>query len=155
MPPDRLTEQGIAEIEPGATPAKHSDGAGLYLLVNPNGSRYWRFSYRFGGKRNTLSLGVHPKVSLEEARARRLVFRSLLASGVDPSGHVKAERAEMDRIQAAQDFAARFYLDNDGALSVRLGKRCFALSPKETGELRTFFVVTAGLACKEERDVAY
>jgi transposase-like protein len=61
------------------------DGRGLYLLVMPNGGRYWRYNYRFDGKLKTLSLGVHPDVSLDKARARHQVARTLLADGVDPS----------------------------------------------------------------------
>jgi hypothetical protein len=38
------------------------DGAGLYLLVTPNGGRYWRYNYRFNGEQKTLSLGVYPDV---------------------------------------------------------------------------------------------
>ena len=58
-------------------------GRGLYLLVMPNGSRYWRYNYRFDGKRKTLAFGVHPDVGLEKARARHQVARSLLADGID------------------------------------------------------------------------
>ena len=61
------------------------EGRGLYLLVMPNGSRYWRYNYRFGGKHKTLALGVHPDVCLEKARARHQLARSLLADGIDPS----------------------------------------------------------------------
>jgi transposase-like protein len=61
------------------------DGRGLYLLVMPNGGRYWRYNYRFDGKLKTLSLGVYPDVSLDKARARHQVARTILADGVDPS----------------------------------------------------------------------
>jgi hypothetical protein len=64
---------------------KISDGRGLYLLVMPNGGRYWRYNYRFDVKPKTLALGVHPDVSLDKARARHQVARTLLADGVDPS----------------------------------------------------------------------
>jgi transposase-like protein len=61
------------------------DGRGLYLLVTPNGGRYWRYNYRFDGKHKTLALGVLPEISLEKARARHQFARTLLADGVDPS----------------------------------------------------------------------
>jgi hypothetical protein len=51
----------------------------------PNGSRYWRYNYRLGGKHKTLALGVHPDVSLGKARARHQIARSMLADGIDPS----------------------------------------------------------------------
>ena len=65
-------------------------GGGLYLLVVPNGSRYWRYNYRFCGKYNTLALGIKPDVSLEEAKSRHQVARSLLAKGIDPSARKRA-----------------------------------------------------------------
>jgi transposase-like protein len=66
------------------------DGRGLYQLVMPNGSRYWRYNYRFGGKQKTIALGVHPDVSLEKARARHQIARTMLADGIDPSARKQA-----------------------------------------------------------------
>ena len=63
--------------------------AGLPLL-KPNGFRWWRFDYRYGGKRKTLSMGVYPDVGLKEARNRRDDARKLLASDVDPGENRKA-----------------------------------------------------------------
>ena len=63
------------------------------MLIQPNGKKWWRFRYRFGGKPNLLSLGVYPDVSLKEARRRRDEFRQLLANGVNPSDQRKATRA--------------------------------------------------------------
>ena len=71
------------------------DGRGLYLLVMPNGSRYWRYNYRFGGKLKTIALGVCPDVSLEKARARHQVVRTMLAGGVDPSARKRAHGVGM------------------------------------------------------------
>jgi hypothetical protein len=72
------------DIEPRRYARKIFDGRGLYLLVMPNGSRYWRYNYRFDGKLKTLALGIHPDISLENARARHQTARSLLANGIDP-----------------------------------------------------------------------
>lgn len=73
-----------------AKPVKLSDGEGLFLLVNPNGSRWWRFRYRYGGKERGISLGVYPDVSLKLARARRNDARRMLVEGVDPGAHRQA-----------------------------------------------------------------
>jgi hypothetical protein len=62
---------------------KHTDGQGLFLLVNAAG-KYWRMSYRFSGKQKTLAFGVYPAVSLSKARRRRDWARELLAEGIDP-----------------------------------------------------------------------
>ncbi|CAM3757786.1 Arm DNA-binding domain-containing protein [Polaromonas hydrogenivorans] len=46
-----------------ATGDKHTDGAGMYLLVKAAG-KYWRMDYAHADKRKTLALGVYPAVSL-------------------------------------------------------------------------------------------
>ena len=76
----KLTATGVRHTKPGAKPLKLFDGGGLFLLVNPNGSRWWRLKYRFAGKEKLLSLGVFPDVSLQDARERRDGARKLLAA---------------------------------------------------------------------------
>jgi len=66
-------------------PRKISFGGNLYLLVRPQGGRYWHYHYRFGGKRKTLSLGTYPDVPVPLARSRHRAARRLLAAGIDPS----------------------------------------------------------------------
>jgi hypothetical protein len=148
MPPDKLTERALAAIRPSSKPAKHGDGAGLYLLVQPDGARWWRFRYRYAGKQNTLSCGAYPAVSLAQARARRDEFRALLSDGTDPSSHNKARRADLLNAQREQLAATRFLLDNNGALSVRLGQRQFLLSARETADLRAFLDATKAVKSK-------
>ena len=79
-----LTDTNIRNLKPSSAPTKHSDGGGLHILLNPNGSRLWRLSYRFGGKQKTLALGAYPAVSLAAARKRRDEAKALLATGTDP-----------------------------------------------------------------------
>ena len=62
------------------------------MLMNPNGSRWWRLDYRFGGKRKTLSMGVYPDTGLADARAKRDSARKLLAAGSDPGLQRKAAK---------------------------------------------------------------
>lgn len=88
-----LTDTHVRNARPGPKPVKLADGQGMYLLVQPSGGRWWRWDYRFAGKRKTLSMGVYPDVSLKVARERRDTARKLLAAGVDPGEARKAERA--------------------------------------------------------------
>lgn len=61
------------------------DGLGLSLLIEPNGSKSWRFRYRYAGKPKMISLGVYPTITLADARSRRDDARKLVAEGKNPS----------------------------------------------------------------------
>jgi integrase len=88
-----LSETAIKNAKPAAKQVKLVDGDGLYLLVRPNGSKWWRFDYyRPTEGRNTLSFGVYPEVPLSLARKRRGVARELVAAGVDPGSKRRAEK---------------------------------------------------------------
>ncbi len=73
---------------------KLSDAGGLYLLVHPNGSKYWRYKYRFAGKEKTLALGTLAELSLAEVRERHQEARKLLKGGIDPSKQKKVEKIQ-------------------------------------------------------------
>ncbi len=88
----RLTNFDIKNAKPGEKPYKLADGGGLYLLIQPNGSKLWRFKYRFLGKERLLALGAYPLYSLAEARSKRDEAKKLLGSGVDPGAKKKQER---------------------------------------------------------------
>jgi integrase len=99
-----LNERQIREkAKPAAKPFKLFDGHGLFLLVRPNGGRYWRMQYRFKGKAKGLAFGVYPVVSLKEARDKQADARKLLRNGIDPSA-VKRERKQQAKGQAADSF---------------------------------------------------
>jgi hypothetical protein len=65
---------------------------GLYLLVNPSGSRLWRLKYRAASAGKLLVLGSYPDTSLHKAGAKRDAARTMLAEGVDPGAERKAEK---------------------------------------------------------------
>ena len=100
-----LSEARIASLQAVDKPIKLADGGGMYLLVQPDGARYWRMDYRYGSKRRTLALGVYPQVSLDEARTRRETARFQLASGLDPVAEKKAARAGRRPAGDEQTFA--------------------------------------------------
>ena len=95
-----LTDTAIKNTKPTDKSIKIRDGGGLYLLINPNGSRWWRLDYRFGGKRKTLSMGIYPDVPLAKARERREEARKLLADGIDPGENRKAIKASKGELAA-------------------------------------------------------
>jgi len=96
-----LTNAKVRSAKGRERPYKLADGGGLTLLVNPDGSRWWRLRYRYGGREKMLSLGVYPDVSLALAREKRGEARTLLARGVDPSSERKAKKvADADTFKA-------------------------------------------------------
>ena len=88
-----LTDTAVRNAKPKEKPYKLSDSGGLFVIVRPNGAKWWRLKYRFGRKEKQLSLGVYPEVSLHQARRRRDEARQLLANGVNPSDQRKATHA--------------------------------------------------------------
>lgn len=86
-----LSDTAIRKAKARDKPFKLFDGLGLYLVVQPNGGRWWRLKYRFGGKEKLLSLGTYPDVPLKAARERCLTHRQQIAAGIDPG---QARRAE-------------------------------------------------------------
>ncbi len=96
-----LSDAKVRNAKPKAKPYKVADGDGLFLQIQPNGSKYWRFKYYFAGKEKLLALGVYPDVSLADARDQRALARKALAAGIDPVAHKK--KAKLQRALAADN----------------------------------------------------
>jgi hypothetical protein len=79
-----LTDLEIRRSKPREKPYTLNDGSGLSLLIEPNGSKGWRFRYRFDGKPKMLSLGTYPLIFLTEARQKRDEAKKLVV-GINPS----------------------------------------------------------------------
>lgn len=88
-----LNDTKIRSLKPSAKPFKVSDSHGLYLLINPGGSRLWYLKYRINRKESRLGLGAYPDVSLADARLQRDGIRKLLAQNINPAQQRCAERA--------------------------------------------------------------
>ncbi|WP_387466274.1 Arm DNA-binding domain-containing protein [Photorhabdus sp. RM323S] len=80
----KLTDIAIKKAKSEEKPYTLSDGNELSLLVEPNGSKGWRFRYHFDGKQKMISLGTYLEVSLTEARRRTAECRSMVAGGINP-----------------------------------------------------------------------
>ena len=88
-----LTDPKCKNAKPREKAYKLSDEKSLYLEIMPNGAKYWRMKYRYGGKEKRLAFGVYPVIGLKEARAKRDDARKLLADGADPGETRKAMKA--------------------------------------------------------------
>ena len=87
-----LTDTAIRKAKPTDKTQRLADGGGMYLEIAPT-----------GGKEKRLSLGTYPDTGLADARGKRDDARKLLAAGVDPGEHRKAEKA------AGEDRAANSF----------------------------------------------
>ncbi len=107
-------------------PYKLADGGGLFLLIQPDGSKLWRLKYRHHGVERALSFGRYPGVSLAAARTKCDDAKKLMSEGVDPS-----VRKKLDRIAAetaarntfgliAEEFLAN--LEANGAADATIAK---------------------------------
>lgn len=89
-----LSDAKIRALKPKEKPYKQADFDGLYLLIKPNGSKLWRFKYRWQRKEKLLALGKYPEVTLADARQKRDEARSLIAKDEDPSIVRKDQKAK-------------------------------------------------------------
>lgn len=106
-----LTDTAIKRAPRKDKPYTLSDERGLYLIVNPNGSKWWRFAYALAGRRKTLSLGTYPDVSVAAARQRREDARRQVVEGIDPSAERKASKtAAAERAANSFEVVAREWL---------------------------------------------
>ena len=87
-----LTDFAIRKAKAQEKPFKLTDGGGLHLLVQANGSKLWRLKYRFAGKEKLLSLGPYPVTTLADARRKRDEAKRLLATGTDPSAQKRQDK---------------------------------------------------------------
>lgn len=88
----KLKDATIKALEPSNKVVKLSDGASLFLLVHPSGTKTWVYAYRFDGKQKKLTLGQYPLLSLKDARKARQDARSLLDQGIDPGAQKQASK---------------------------------------------------------------
>jgi integrase len=153
----KLTELQVKNAKPGAVKYTKAAGHGLTLIVMPDGSKYWRLRYRFGGKARMIAVGrPYPHTKLKQAQTTAGEFRALIEAGVDPADRRRAEKlVERERVantfgEAAEGWhrfrsqvwdektaeQARNYLDKDILPKLR-SRPLDAITPAELGALVT------------------
>lgn len=103
MASELLTDKAISNAKPGDKPRTLKDGNGLFVLIHPNGSKYFQLRATLHGRAKLIQLGIYPDKSLADARADAKAARSQLADGVDP---VREKRKQA--IAKAADAASTF-----------------------------------------------
>lgn len=86
----------------------------MFLLINPNGSKYFRLKYRIDGKEKLLALGVYPETSLKQARDKRDEAKQQLTNSIDPSENRKAIKlAKADSAANSFEVLAREWFERN------------------------------------------
>jgi len=98
-----LTHSRIMAFRPSTKPVAYTDAAGLYLIVQPNGSKLWRMRYRYLGRQKTLHIGRFPDIGIADARQRRDEARKQIAAGEDPAAEKRRARMAA-KVAAANTF---------------------------------------------------
>lgn len=98
---DKLTDTTARQAKSRAKAYKLADGGGLFLLIQPDGKKYWRLKYRIDGREKLLAVGVYPTTTLKEARIAATKARKQLADGIDPTQAKK--QAKRARLQAGEN----------------------------------------------------
>jgi hypothetical protein len=98
-----LSDIAVRRLKPRGKADKVYDRDGLFLLVNPCGSKLWRWRYRFDLKEKLMALGEYPVISLALAREHHLAARKILASGIDPMADRKSEAEAKQREVEARE----------------------------------------------------
>jgi integrase len=134
-----LTDTACRNLKPPAYPLKKSDGGGLYILVQPNGSKHWYMAYRFGGRQKKLSFGPYPVVTLAAAREYRDAAKVALSRGSDPGllkQIAKRERAmaKMTFGERADDFCAKQKAEGLGQKTLVRSERMIRYLKAEFGD---------------------
>jgi integrase len=105
-----LSDVKIRNSKASEKQVKLFDGDGLFLLVTPQGGKYFRLKYRFGGKEKLLALGTYPEISLADARQRREEARRQVANGIDPGAVRKAQKqAETEETETFEVIAREWH----------------------------------------------
>ncbi|MBT9097707.1 integrase arm-type DNA-binding domain-containing protein [Methylovulum psychrotolerans] len=128
-----LSDPACKNAKPKDKAYKLADEKGMFLLINPNGSKYFRLKYRFNGKEKTLALGVYPETSLKTAREDRDKARQQIIDGIDPNENKKAVKQSKAE-SAANSFeviAREWYERNMGDKSTDHKKRVTGLFERD------------------------
>jgi hypothetical protein len=133
-----LTDAQIRALKPKDKAYKRFLGNGLYVLVHPNGSKYWRVKYRFAGRERVYSIGVFEDVDVSAATEALEMIRSMAREGTDPA-EVKRQAAKAtDKPVSNNVFCLALSLK--GSLTIETDTKLVTLTPSQTKALRDFLV---------------
>jgi integrase len=118
-----LSAVQIKSAKPKASAYKLADSGGLFLLVQPNGAKLWRYKFRIGGVEGLDALGAFPEVGLAEARLAHMESRRLVAEGINPVLARKEKKQALALAQLSRDKGAFATVAADWAAATAVGLR--------------------------------
>jgi hypothetical protein len=115
-----LTDLKVKAARPDFKPYQLTDGHGLFLAVQPNGSKLWRWKYRFQGSFRLMAVGNYPEISLANVSSGHAEARAKLLKGTDPMAERKTEESA-----GAQKFRQTAEVDANQTLATGVGLNSF------------------------------
>lgn len=125
--PKYLTDTAIKNAKPKDKGWKLNDGNGLYLWITPDGSKLWRMDYAINHKRNTLSFGRYPEVSLREARSKQDEAKTQIKAGIDPAIYRKHKATRSEAGGTFEELALEWHKNQSESWSAGYAERILNL----------------------------
>lgn len=107
-----LTDLAIRHARPLSKAYRLSDCHGLYIQVNPSGSKLWYLKFRFGNKENRMALGPYPLISLALAREKQADIRRLILEGINPAEKRREEKRGGEPLYTFESVAREWVSSN-------------------------------------------
>ncbi len=130
-----LTDKKASAAKPKAKPYPLKDGGGLFIEVLVSGTKTWRYSYGFNGKRTKVTIGTYPTIGIRAARDAHEALRATLASGVDPARQKQIDKVEryasVAKGQTFETFARIWFVEKLASATARTKKQNLAWMEKD------------------------
>ena len=118
-----LTDKKINATKPRDKPFPLADGGGLYLEILVSGSKVWRYSFGFDGKRTKATIGPYPLITIKEARDKHEELRKQLLDGINPARQKQIDKIEaaaaVEQTQTFKDFAQTWLAEQQTTITQR------------------------------------
>jgi integrase len=125
-----ITDKKINAAKPKDKPYSLADAGGLFVEVLPGGSKVWRYSYRFDGKRTKTTIGPYPLISIKEARDCHEKLCKQLLDGINPARQKQIDKIEaaaaVEQAQTFKDFAQVWLAEQQTTITARSRKQTIA-----------------------------
>ena len=126
-----LTDSQIKRLKPSDTctpsrPDKYSDGNNLRLWVRSTGSKVWVCDYKYADKRQSLTIGKYPSMSLADARQRNQQIKDLIGQGINPKQEKKRLQADADGTKTFDAIAQRWHDDRKAHIAATTYSRDYS-----------------------------